>query len=36
MSINDELYDAIVFGERDRVVELVQQSVDNDEDVGRH
>jgi len=34
MSINDELYDAIVFGERDRVVELVRQSVDNDEDVG--
>jgi 5-methyltetrahydrofolate--homocysteine methyltransferase len=34
MSINDELYDAIVFGERDRVVELVQQALDNDEDVG--
>jgi 5-methyltetrahydrofolate--homocysteine methyltransferase len=34
MSINDELYDAIVFGERDRVVEIVQQAVDNDEDVG--
>jgi len=33
MSINDELYDAIVFGERDRVVELVQQAVDNDEDI---
>ena len=34
MAINDELYDAIVFGERDRVVEIVQQLVDNDEDVG--
>lgn len=33
MSINDELYDAIVFGERDRVVEIVQQSVDKGEDV---
>lgn len=34
MSINDELYDAIVFGERDRVVEIVQKVVDNGEDVG--
>ena len=34
MAINDELYDAIVFGERERVVEIVQQLVDNDEDVG--
>ncbi len=34
MSINDELYDAIVFGERDTVVAIVQQAVDNDEDVG--
>lgn len=34
MTINNELYDAIVFGERDRVAELVQQAVDNDEDVG--
>ncbi len=34
MSINDELYDAIVFGERDRVVEIVQEAVDKGEDVG--
>ncbi len=34
MSINDELYDAIVFGERDTVVAIVQQAVDNDADVG--
>ena len=34
MTINDELYDAIVFGERDAVVAIVQQAVDNDEDVG--
>jgi 5-methyltetrahydrofolate--homocysteine methyltransferase len=34
MSINDELYDAIVFGERDRVVEIVQQAVDNDDNIG--
>ena len=34
MSVNDELYDAIVFGERDQVVEIVQQAVDNGEDVG--
>lgn len=33
MSINDELFDAIVFGERDRVVEIVQQSVDAGVDV---
>lgn len=33
MSINDELYDAIVFGERDVVVEIVQKAVDNDEDI---
>jgi 5-methyltetrahydrofolate--homocysteine methyltransferase len=34
MSIIDELFDAIVFGERDRVVEIVQQSVDAGVDVG--
>jgi 5-methyltetrahydrofolate--homocysteine methyltransferase len=34
MSINDDLYDAIVFGERESVVELVQRAVDNEEDVG--
>lgn len=33
MSINDELYDAIVFGERETVVEQVQNAVDNNEDV---
>lgn len=33
MPINDELHDAIVFGEKDRVVELVQQAIDNDDDV---
>jgi len=33
MSINDELWDAIVFGERDNVVKMVQAAVDNDEDV---
>jgi len=33
MSINDELYDAIVFGEREVVVEHVQKAVDDDEDV---
>ena len=32
--VNDELYDAIVFGERDRVVELVQRAVDSGDDVG--
>ena len=34
MSINEELFDAIVFGERDRVVEIVQQSVDAGADIG--
>ena len=34
VSINDELYDAIVFGERDRVVEIVTQAVDKGDDVG--
>lgn len=33
MSIYDELYDAIVFGEKDDVVEIVQEAVDNDADV---
>lgn len=33
MSINDELYDAIVFGEREVVIEHVQKAVDNGEDV---
>ncbi len=33
MNINDELFDAIVFGERDVVVEIVQKAVDNGEDV---
>jgi 5-methyltetrahydrofolate--homocysteine methyltransferase len=33
VSINDKLYDAIVFGERDDVVGLVQEAVDNGEDV---
>ena len=33
MSINDELYDAIVFGERDKVVEIVQLSVDAGDNV---
>jgi len=33
MSINDDLFDAIVFGERDIVVESVQQAVDNGEDI---
>jgi len=33
MSINDELYDAIVFGEREVVIEHVQKVVDNNEDV---
>jgi len=33
MSINDKLYDAIVFGERDDVVGMVQEAVDNGEDV---
>ena len=34
MGINDELYDAIVFGERDTVAEIVQEAVDKGEDVG--
>jgi len=34
MGSNDELYDAIVFGERDKVVEIVQQQVDAGADVG--
>ncbi|MDH3351098.1 MAG: corrinoid protein [Gammaproteobacteria bacterium] len=34
MTINDDLYDAIVFGERERVVDLVQQAVDNGDNVG--
>ena len=33
MSINDELYDAIVFGEKDTVIKIVQQVVDNGEDI---
>lgn len=33
MSINDRLYDAVVFGEREIVVEMVQEAVDNGEDV---
>ena len=33
MSINDELYDAIVFGEREVVVEIVQDAVDHGDDV---
>lgn len=33
MSINDILYDAIVFGEREVVIEQVQKAVDNNEDV---
>ena len=33
MSVNDKLFDAIVFGERDVVVESVQQAVDNGDDV---
>ena len=34
MGINDELYDAIVFGERDQVVEIVEQEVAAGTDVG--
>ena len=34
MTIDDDLYDAIVFGERERVIELVQQAVANETDVG--
>jgi 5-methyltetrahydrofolate--homocysteine methyltransferase len=33
MSINDELYDAIVFGKREVVIEHVQKAVDNNENV---
>jgi 5-methyltetrahydrofolate--homocysteine methyltransferase len=33
MSINDELYDAVVFGELEVVVQIVQEAVDNGEDV---
>ena len=33
MSINDELYDAIAFGEKDAVVEIVQQAVNNGDDI---
>jgi 5-methyltetrahydrofolate--homocysteine methyltransferase len=33
MSINDALFDAIVFGERETVVEIVQKAVENEEDV---
>lgn len=32
MDINDELYDAIVFGEREVVIEIVQKAVDDGED----
>ena len=34
MSINDDLYDAIVFGERDQAVEIVQEEVAAGTDVG--
>jgi 5-methyltetrahydrofolate--homocysteine methyltransferase len=33
MIANDELHDAIVFGEKDTVVEIVQEAVNNGEDV---
>jgi 5-methyltetrahydrofolate--homocysteine methyltransferase len=33
MSINDDLYDAIVFGEREVVVEIVEAAVKNNDDV---
>ena len=33
MSVNDKLFDAIVFGERDIVVESVQQAVDDGDDI---
>jgi 5-methyltetrahydrofolate--homocysteine methyltransferase len=33
MSINDELWDAIVFAERDRVVRIVQDAIENADDV---
>jgi 5-methyltetrahydrofolate--homocysteine methyltransferase len=34
MGINDELYDAIVFGERDQVVEILEEQVKAGTDVG--
>ena len=34
MAINDDLYDAIVFGERDSVIKFVQEAVDDGVDVG--
>jgi 5-methyltetrahydrofolate--homocysteine methyltransferase len=34
MGINDELYDAIVFGERDQVVEIVEEQVEAGTDAG--
>jgi 5-methyltetrahydrofolate--homocysteine methyltransferase len=34
VSINDDLYDAIVFGERDQAVEIVQEEVEAGTDVG--
>jgi len=34
MPINDDLYDAIVFGERDAVIKIVQEAVDDGVDVG--
>jgi len=33
VSINERLYDAIVFGDRDVVVEIVREAVENNEDV---
>jgi 5-methyltetrahydrofolate--homocysteine methyltransferase len=33
MSVNDKLFDAIVFGEREVVIQQVQSAVDNDENV---
>ncbi len=33
MTVNDELFDAIVFGEREVVIEIVQEAVDKGEDV---
>ena len=33
MSINNELFDAIVFGDRETVVEIVQTALDNGEDI---
>jgi 5-methyltetrahydrofolate--homocysteine methyltransferase len=34
MTIDEDLYDALVLGERERVIELVQQAVANETDVG--